>query len=199
MSGWVGPGHVALVAGECVRFGGFTGGDAGLVDAVRGAAAGAFAEFGCLECGDGVVSVVADAVGAAPVPGGGGVGVPGGDGGVAVFAAAEHVDAVAGEVVGGVLIFVADDRCDVVEDGDRHGGSVLSGLGLEVAVAGLAGDGCLGEGGGGDPDAAGAGAGGGDQGGAAPRPGRAPAAGARTWRRWGRGRWWVTSRSSCRI
>ena len=72
------------------------------------------------EVGDGGVAVVADAVGAAPVPGGGGVGVVGRDGGVAALAAAEDVDAAGQAVLGGVEVLVADDGFDVIQDGDGH-------------------------------------------------------------------------------
>src|SRR5205807_3216171 len=72
------------------------------------------------EVGDGGVTAGADAVGAAPVPGGGGVGVVGRDGGVAALAAAEHLHAACEEVLGGVEVFVADDGFDVIQDGDGH-------------------------------------------------------------------------------
>ena len=63
----------------------------------------------------------ADATGAAPVPGGGGVGVVAGDDGVAALAAAEDVDAAGQAVLCGVEVFVADDGFDVIQDGDGHG------------------------------------------------------------------------------
>ena len=70
--------------------------------------------------------VVADAVGAAPVTGGGGVGVVAGDRGVTALAAAEHVHAAVQEVFGCVGVLVADDGFDVIQDGDGHDGVSFS-------------------------------------------------------------------------
>ena len=91
------------------------------------------------EVGDGGESVVADAVGAAPVPGGGGVGVVGRDGGVAALAAAEDVDAAGQAVLGGVEVLVADDGFDVIQDGDGHDGVSFCELTLkrQVQVSGV--------------------------------------------------------------
>ena len=103
------------------------------------------------EVGDGGESGVADAVGAAPVPGGGGVGVVDGDGGGAGLAAADDVDAADQAVFGGVEVLVADDGFDVIQDGDGHDGclscvtlkasgpGVGQGVGGDAAVVGICG------------------------------------------------------------
>ena len=89
------PHPAAVTAFEHVSLSAFAGRDADFADGVSVAAGGTGHDRGLVggEVGDGGESVVADAVGAAPVPGGGGVGVVTGDGGLAALAAAEDVDA----------------------------------------------------------------------------------------------------------
>ena len=88
------------------------------------------------EIGDGGESVITDAAGAPPVPGGGRVGVVGRDDGVAALAAAEDVDAAGQAVLGGVEVFVADDGFDVIEDGDRHDQAFRLAVKCQVQVSG---------------------------------------------------------------
>src|SRR5207248_1971452 len=114
------PGLSAVAAFECVALGALAGGGAGLADILGVAAGRAGDKFSGHEVSDGGVPVVADAVSAAPVPGGGGVGVVAADDGVAALTAAHDVDAAGLTVLDGVEVFVSDDGFDVVENGDGH-------------------------------------------------------------------------------